>query len=169
MNPLAVNLTRTYVPVLVGAIASWGAARGIHVQPQETSWAVAAMTAVFTAAYYTIVRVLEERFPAVGPLLLLSRPATSLHVVSDCPADAQAEDYGENWPPRADDYDRPGYEPPRDDYTTLHPAQPLTAVPQPPAPTGPNPVPPAPTRPEPLRVRKADTGAIPAYRRPPGR
>ncbi len=181
MNPLAVNLIRTYVPVLVGAVASWLTARGIHLQPQQTAWAVATLTATFSAGYYTVVRVLEERFPAVGPLLLLSRPAASLHVVADCPAAAEAEDYGEGWPPR-------------DDYTTLHPAQAPAPVSQAATParlpvslsgvgaplpplgttghlTVAQPVVPEvpPTRPEPLRVRKADTGAIPVYRTPPGR
>ena len=97
MDPLAINLIRTYVPVLVGAVVSYLAARGIHVAPDQTAWAVSAMTGVFTAAYYTVVRVLEERWPALGKVFLLSKPAASLHVAGACPA--EAEDYGEDWPP----------------------------------------------------------------------
>jgi hypothetical protein len=164
LNPLSVNLIRTYVPVLAGALASYLAARGIHVQPQQTAWAVAAMTGVFTAAYYTIVRVLEEKFPALGPLLLLSRPAVSLHVAGECPAAGEAEDYGEDWPPRGEEQ------------TMLHPVDVPSAPVVPLSPSvsmshlaAPMPQPAPVTRPEMLRVRKADTGAIPVYKRPPGR
>ena len=200
MNPLSVNLIRTYVPVLVGAVASWLTARGIHLQPQQTAFAVATLTATFSAAYYTVVRVLEERFPVLGKVLLLSRPAVSLHVAGECPA--QAEDYGEGWPPRDDNaveaervqaaYERlmpqsapsqapaPVFQPSASVSHLAAPVPPLgttghlTVAPQgfnPPATEGPQTTAwrAAETRPEPLRVRKADTGAIPAYRRPPGR
>ncbi|MGH8922450.1 MAG: hypothetical protein ACRD0H_29620, partial [Actinomycetes bacterium] len=87
--------------MLVGAVVSWLAARGIHVQPDQSAWAVAAMTGVFSSAYYTIARVLEEKWPAVGKVLLLSKPAASLHVAGACPA--AEEDYGDGWPPSMDD------------------------------------------------------------------
>jgi hypothetical protein len=162
MNPLAINMIRTYVPVGVGAVVSWLAARGIHVQPDQAAWAVASMTAVFSAAYYTIVRVLEERWPVIGNVLLLSKPAATLQVVGAAPA--EPEDYGEGWPPRMDDASASvppmaSLPPTAADTQTLggagylgpaHPAY------QPPPPG-------------PLRVRKAETGAIPVYRRPPGR
>lgn len=182
MNPLAANLIRTYIPIIVGAVASWLTARGIKVDPATETLAIAAMTSVFSGAYYTIVRVLEEKWPALGAVLLLSKPAVSLHVAGECPA--QAEDYGEGWPPREDGPvqlgrdPRPAYEvaPDPADVPVRPPAPPLGTTghlgmatshtqlwtPDPAervAPTGPNPV----------QVRKADTGAIPVYKPPPGR
>ena len=188
MNPLAINMIRTYVPVLVGAVASYLVAHGVHVQPDQAAWAVASMTGVFTAAYYTIVRVLEERWPWIGTMLLLSKPAASLHVAGACTAQ-QEEDYGEDWPP-ADDGHAQGWQQtpapitstgttghmavaaPSDGSADYHYASgpsgsqvvydqeadrlgPAHPAYQPPA--------------EMLRVRKADTGAIPVYQRPPGR
>lgn len=184
MNPLAINLIRTYVPVAVGAAVAWLTARGIHVQPGQSAQAVTMMTAVFSAAYYTIVRVLEERWPAVGSVLLLSRPAASLHVAGACPG--VQEDYGDGWPPRDDVAPQPGpgeyHFPPSpsgsqvvfDQGAAQSPAPVNDTRPDSPgygkpaapparsfaprvAPTGPNP------------VRKAHTGEIPAYRRHAGR
>jgi hypothetical protein len=149
MNPLAANLIRTYVPVLVGAVASWLTARGIGVTPGISAGAVVAMTAVFTGAYYTIARVLEEKFPAAGRVLLLSGPAAAPAGQPDC--DLQAEDDAD-W------------------LSALHGDD--HAFPRPAAATGPNPLAQLVAQPAPreiLRVRKADTGAIPAYRRPAGR
>ena len=121
------------------------------------------MTGVFTSAYYTIVRVLEDRWPWIGSLFLLSKPAATLHVVGAGEPEFE-EDYGEGWPPREDE-GRAVYDPappdggnivgqrPDGSADYLGPAHPAY---QPP-PTGM------------LRVRKADAGAIPVYRRPPGR
>jgi hypothetical protein len=151
MTPLSANLIRTYVPIAIGAVASWLAARGIHVNAGTQAAAVVAMTGVFQAAYYTIVRVLEERWPAIGAVLLMARPAVAPEAVPF--HDPQADDET-SWPPPVED----GYH---------FPAQPsgsqVVYEEGPPA----SPAPPA--RPEMLRVRKADTGAIPAYRTPPGR
>lgn len=165
MNPLASNLLRTYVPILVGAVASWLAARGIHVDAQTQAAAVVAMTGIFQAAYYTVVRVLEERWPAVGGVLLLSKAPVSLHTAGACPG--VQEDYGHDWPPREDQAPA-GYE----QRVYAQPSQPTQAT------TGhlglagaydyqaPKV---AETRPDPVAVRKANTGAIPVYKPPPGR
>lgn len=175
MNPLAINLIRTYVPVLVGAVASFLVAHGVHVQPDQTAWAVAAMTGVFTSAYYTIVRVLEERWPWVGNVLLLSKPAATLHVVGV--EQPEPKDYGEDWPPPEDG--RGIYDPQPPEAMAPPRRHPAAAAPEsvpsvaglPPTATQTWPSGSADYQPPraPLRVRKADTGAIPVYRRPPGR
>jgi hypothetical protein len=207
VNPLAANLIRTYVPIIVGAVASWLTARGIKVDPATETLAIAAMTSVFSGAYYTIVRVLEEKWPALGSVLLLSKPAASLHVAGECPA--QAEDYGEGWPPREDGPVQIGHDPrpafevapdpadvpvqpavPHNDWMgrAVHasdvrngiapvpqgargmyvdPRQTPTSLAEPSMEAGQSA---SPTRPDvPVRPRKADTGAIPVYRTPPGR
>jgi hypothetical protein len=198
VNPLAANLIRTYIPILVGAVASWLAARGIQVPASETAWAVAAMTGVFASAYYTIVRVLEERFPELGAVLLLSRPAVAASAQPFY--DPQADDET-SWPPRDDEPEllQPAQEADHAQQLAAGSQGPPAAVvhvtggiaPQPPyddrmgralqtagevlagheqllGTTGHLAVA-QPVVPEPLQVRKADTGEIPAYRRPPGR
>lgn len=89
MNQLGPNLIRTYVPAAVGFVTSWLTARGVGVDAATQAQLIAAMTAIFTAAYYTLVRLLEERWPQAG-VLLGCKGATTV-------ADA------EEWPPQADD------------------------------------------------------------------
>lgn len=145
MNPLAANLIRTYVPAVVGAVVAWLISRGVNIDPATATATITAITGVLTAGYYTVVRLLEERFPALGALLLLSKPAT----LTGAPTTAAAPE-------------------PEDDtswYKSLHEPAP---VPQPvTAPSFAQRV--APTGPQPTQLRKADTGAIPTYRTPPGR
>jgi len=151
MIEIGPNLVRTYVPVIVGGVASWLTAHGIHVNAATETQVIVVMTSVFTAAYYTIARVLEERFPAIGAVLLGSRPAQQLG-----PADMYPEPYeGETWPPAEAPVGGP--------------------------PTGPAPVTQPPAAPQqgslaelvastpPARKRGPQTGAVPMYRRPPGR
>jgi len=145
MNPLAANLIRTYVPIIVGAIVSTLVAHGIQVSPSAEASAIIAMTGMFSAAYYTIARVLEEKWPAVGAVLLLSKPAIAAAAE---PWDDPDADDPAGWPPA--DVRVPPHEPPQ-------PAGSLAELV-------------AQTRPDaPARPRKADTGAIPAYKPPPGR
>jgi hypothetical protein len=171
LNPLAANLLRTYVPIAVGAAAAWLAARGIQVDAQTQAAAIVAMTGVFQAAYYTIVRVLEEKWPAVGAVLLLSKPAISSAAPESWDDPHFCEDPGP-WPPGA--VAVPPHEPPQQPAPGPSSGPPVQAMP---------PASPlaatryggladlvAQTRPDlPAPVRKADTGAIPAYRPPPGR
>jgi hypothetical protein len=155
LSPLAANLIRTYTPIAVGVIASWLTARGIHVDPSTTAAAIVAMTGVFTAAYYTIARVLEERYPAVGAVLLLAKPAVH-------PAEPAGDPLGED--------DAAWLSALHGDVqaTLMRPAAPVPSVSLSHL-AAPMPQPPEPTRPDLLMVRKADTGAIPVYKRPPGR
>ena len=64
------SLIRTYVPIGVGMGASWLATKGLNLDPQTSITAVIVLTAVLTALYYTGVRALEHRYPAVGTIFL---------------------------------------------------------------------------------------------------
>lgn len=69
MNDIITSLVRTYVPVIVGSVIAWLAARGINVDEGTSAAAVTALTGVIILAYYTVVRLLERKFPKIGVLL----------------------------------------------------------------------------------------------------
>lgn len=64
------SLIRTYVPLGVGVGLSYLATRGVHLDPQAQAGLIALLTAVLTAVYYTVVRLVETRYPAIGTVLL---------------------------------------------------------------------------------------------------
>lgn len=64
------SLIRTYVPLGVGAVASWLAAKGLGLDAQTQTAVVVLLTSVLTALYYTGVRILEKRYPAIGTVFL---------------------------------------------------------------------------------------------------
>jgi hypothetical protein len=196
LNELGPNLIRTYVPVVVGAVVAWLTARGIHVNAGTTSQAIIAMTAVFTSAYYTIARVVEEKFPGLGAVLLGHRPAQA--VAAADPFDDPDHDEGP-WPPE-DEHPTAALQPstsqaaPTRIYVDPAPAPmpPVEPAGQPGQSPGPVPLPPSaqmsvtpPVRVGPLeglaglvartpptppgKPRGPRTGAIPIYKRPPGR
>jgi hypothetical protein len=69
-NNTVVSLIRTYVPVVVGALVSWLIVHyGWHVSKDIQVGADTALTAFIIAAYYTLVRLLENKFPWLGVLL----------------------------------------------------------------------------------------------------
>ena len=66
------SLIRTYVPVGVGALLSLLVTTGVLPSPlpeDATAGVVTAAVAVGIGLYYTVVRLLEQRYPAVGVLL----------------------------------------------------------------------------------------------------
>lgn len=69
MSDVITSLVRTYVPVIVGSFISWLATRGINVDEGTAAAAVTALTGAIILAYYTIVRLLERKFPRIGVLL----------------------------------------------------------------------------------------------------
>lgn len=69
MNDIITSLVRTYVPVIVGSVIAWLAARGINVDEATSGAAVTALTGAIILAYYTIIRLLERKFPKIGVLL----------------------------------------------------------------------------------------------------
>jgi len=176
METLGINLIRTYVPLAVGLAISWLVAHGVHIDTQAKFAVSGAMTTVISGAYYTVVRVLEERWPAIGVLLGARRPV------------AQG---AEEWPPGPDETQPwpPPAEQPAGYATPVAPATPDScegtyAYPMPRnmsvTSTTAAPVPPpvvaaslaelvAQTAPTPLKRRGPATGAMPTYERPPGR
>lgn len=64
-----IGLIRTWVPIAVGAVISWFATIGLNIDAETQAASVVALTGVIQAAYYTVVRLLESKYPAVGWLL----------------------------------------------------------------------------------------------------
>jgi hypothetical protein len=64
------SLIRTYTPALVGMILSFLAVHfGLHADATATAELTAVLGAVFTAAYYTLARALELKYPSLSKLL----------------------------------------------------------------------------------------------------
>jgi hypothetical protein len=66
---LVPSLVRTWVPIVVGGAISWVATHGIQVSTQVQGALVTVMTAAIIAVYYTVVRLLEQKWPQAGLLL----------------------------------------------------------------------------------------------------
>lgn len=77
MNDKIVALIRTYVPVAVGAVLTWLAARlGVGIDEQASAGLTTALVALVSAAYYAMARLLEQRWPWLGVLLGAPRQPT---------------------------------------------------------------------------------------------
>ena len=63
------SLIRTYVPIIVGTVVGWLAAKGITVDSNAVAGLTAFLSGFFSAVYYLVVRVLERRYPQLGWLL----------------------------------------------------------------------------------------------------
>lgn len=69
MNDLITSQIRTFVPLAVGALVTWLTTKGIKINPTDASSIVPFLTAVFSGLYYSIVRILEIKWPKFGWLL----------------------------------------------------------------------------------------------------
>jgi hypothetical protein len=70
MNDLIASQIRTWVPVAVGALASWLETRGLHIDADALAGLIAFLTALSTAVYYLVARLLEKYVsPKFGWLL----------------------------------------------------------------------------------------------------
>jgi uncharacterized membrane protein (DUF441 family) len=69
MGDFVTSLIRTYVPIIVGAIISYLATKGLTLDESAAAGLTAFLTALFSGGYYLIVRLLEQKFPQVGILL----------------------------------------------------------------------------------------------------
>lgn len=69
MNTLIPSLIRTYVPVVVGSLVAWLISLGVAVDTSLQVGLVTALTGILIAVYYTVVRVLERKWPALSVLL----------------------------------------------------------------------------------------------------
>lgn len=67
---LLMSLVRTFVPVVVGSVLAWFAAKGIPVDPDLETTLTVALTGMATFVYYAVVRLLEVKVsPWWGNLL----------------------------------------------------------------------------------------------------
>jgi hypothetical protein len=142
-SQLGPNLIRTYVPVGVGMVISWLFAHGVQVDSATKASLIVLLTGVLTAGYYTVVRVLEEKWPSVGLLLGARQPAV-VH--------AAAHEYDEHLPASEDQPGRPIPPGPMYGSSPGLAAEVATAPPV-----------------QPGKRRGPQTGAIPTYQPPPGR
>jgi hypothetical protein len=69
LNDTFIGLIRTWVPIGVGAFIAWLATNGLELDKETQAAAIVASTGAIQAIYYTIVRLLENKIPAVGWLL----------------------------------------------------------------------------------------------------
>jgi len=69
MPDFLLSLVRTYVPIAVGALATWLASIGLDIDTDTRTGLVVAATGIITAAYYLLARLLERHVPAFGLLL----------------------------------------------------------------------------------------------------
>jgi len=70
VNALALSIIRTYVPIVVGALASWLLVTfAFELEADIQAHLIIALTGLLQAVYYAAVRALETRFPGVGVLL----------------------------------------------------------------------------------------------------
>lgn len=75
MNNFYTSLVRTYVPLVVGAVASYLVSKGIDLDAEAQLGLITFLTAVLQGAYYLFVRLLEKKFPQAGILLgVASKP-----------------------------------------------------------------------------------------------
>lgn len=69
MSDYLLSLIRTYVPIAVGALISWLATMGLDIDSGAQTGLVVFLTALAQGVYYTAVRLLERKWPALGKLL----------------------------------------------------------------------------------------------------
>lgn len=68
---------RTIVPVVVGAAIAWLVTLGISLDKTTENALVVGITGLVIAGYYTLVHLLEKKFPQVGVLLGVAKTADS--------------------------------------------------------------------------------------------
>lgn len=79
LSSLVISLIRQYVPVAVGVVLTWIAVSlKIVIDPSTGPALIALTTAILTAAYYLLVRLLERKWPVFG--ILLGVPAQPAYV-----------------------------------------------------------------------------------------
>lgn len=69
LNDTMISLIRTWVPIAVGAVIAWLTTSGLEVDAETQTSLVIGITGLIQAAYYAVVRILENSFPQAGWLL----------------------------------------------------------------------------------------------------
>lgn len=70
MSDFVTSLIRTYVPIAVGAVASYLLTAGIEIDANAQLGLVTFITALLQGVYYLVARLLERKMPSIGGLLL---------------------------------------------------------------------------------------------------
>ena len=70
MKDFVLSLVRTYVPIVVGAALAWLATKGIEVDSAAASGLVLGLSGLIMAGYYALARLIEQKAPVVGGLML---------------------------------------------------------------------------------------------------
>ena len=93
MNALALSIIRTYVPIVVGALASWLLVTfAFELEADIQAHLIIAFTGLLQAVYYAAVRALETRFPGVGVLLGAAKTPDTYSKGNEPAAQVAAED-----------------------------------------------------------------------------
>lgn len=69
MSTGIISWVRTIVPIGIGAAVAWLLTLGIEVDATTQNSLVVGVTGLVIAAYYSLVRLLEKKFPWIGVLL----------------------------------------------------------------------------------------------------
>lgn len=69
MTNLVTSVIRTWTPIIVGAIVTFLASRGLELDAEFSTNLLLVLQALFTGVYYLIVRLLEKKWPQLGVLL----------------------------------------------------------------------------------------------------
>lgn len=71
MSDFVVSLIRTWVPYAVGAVITFLAAKlGVVIDEETSANATLTMVGIVTATYYAVARMLEQKWPVLGRILL---------------------------------------------------------------------------------------------------
>lgn len=110
LSTLIPSLIRTYTPVIVGQVVSWLLMLNIVLPSQAQAGLAVFLGGFLTAIYYTIVRLLEQRFPGVGVLLGLPKSPDSYSNENTIPGEVVQDDPLPAYPDPLED-DEPAEEP----------------------------------------------------------
>jgi hypothetical protein len=69
MSDFVVGLIRTWVPIVVGAVVSWLVTLGVSFDAATEAGLITGLTGLLIGVYYTVVRLLAEKWPWFGYLL----------------------------------------------------------------------------------------------------
>lgn len=70
MKDFVTSLVRTYVPIVVGAVAGYFASKGFDLDAQAQAGLIVGLSGLLMGGYYLLARLVEQRFPSFGGLLL---------------------------------------------------------------------------------------------------
>lgn len=75
-DPLVISFIRTVVPIAVGQIGAFLAAKGLDIDKNSLDGLQAFLGGLISSLYYLVVRVLERKYPKAGVLLGIAAKPT---------------------------------------------------------------------------------------------